>query len=539
MECWIMRKLKIAHKLPLMMMGMVFSSVLIIGGFAIHKGKHDAVLAAKQKLSAINLSRANALKTYLNGIDQDLSFLAKSPYVKDAANSFKNAWLNMGNFQTEKLQQAYITDNPHPVGSKEALDFAESNTIYDQQHKKYHPWFREFLKLRGYYDIFLFDPKGNLIYTVFKELDYATNINTGQWYDTDLGEVFRAAKNHYRANKTVFKDFKAYAPSHGAPASFLSAPILNDDGSLVAILAFQMPISRINQVMQLRAGLGKTGDAYLVGEDGFMRTDSVFSKYSTILKTQLSGSIIHTALETKEGTMETQNAKGVDVIAAYALIHYHGTKWIVITEMTQDEIQAPIRQMQFYLFICMLLVTTVTGIVGFTMSRGISKPIEKLTDSMKQLSVGEVNFSIPRQKGDEIGEMGEALEVFRGNRIENHQYEGQIAAINKSLAIVEFDMNGIVLNANENFLYIMGYRLNEIQGKHHRMFVRKEFSRSAQYERLWQKLNEGAYDSGEYMFIGKEGGQVWIQASYNPILDLDNKPFKVVKYCSRMVKLKG
>jgi PAS domain S-box-containing protein len=106
---------------------------------------------------------------------------------------------------------------------------------------------------------------------------------------------------------------------------------------------------------------------------------------------------------------------------------------------------------------------------------------------------------------------------------------GQLAAISKSQAVIEFEMDGTILNANENFLGAMGYTLNEIKGKHHGMFVEENYRASADYREFWARLGRGEYQTGEYKRIGKGGREVWIQASYNPILDANSKPFKVVK----------
>ena len=109
---------------------------------------------------------------------------------------------------------------------------------------------------------------------------------------------------------------------------------------------------------------------------------------------------------------------------------------------------------------------------------------------------------------------------------------GQISAIRKSQAVIEFDMSGHVLTANDNFLHALGYSLSEIQGKHHSLFVQSSERDSAAYREFWASLNRGEYQAAEYKRIGKGGREVWIQASYNPILDLNGKPFKVVKYAT-------
>ncbi|HET8939436.1 MAG TPA: methyl-accepting chemotaxis protein [Polyangiales bacterium] len=118
------------------------------------------------------------------------------------------------------------------------------------------------------------------------------------------------------------------------------------------------------------------------------------------------------------------------------------------------------------------------------------------------------------------------------------EFAGQLAAISKSNAVIEFAMDGTVQNANQNFLDAMGYRLEELKGKHHSTFVLPEEARSEGYRQFWKRLSDGEYQSGEYKRVGKGGREVWLQASYNPILDLNGKPFKVVKYASVITERK-
>jgi methyl-accepting chemotaxis protein len=111
-------------------------------------------------------------------------------------------------------------------------------------------------------------------------------------------------------------------------------------------------------------------------------------------------------------------------------------------------------------------------------------------------------------------------------------YEGQLAAIGKSQAVIEFALDGTILTANPNFLNALGYTLDEVKGKHHRLFVAPDERDSAAYKAFWDKLGRGEYDANQYKRIGKSGREVWIQASYNPIMDASGRPFKVVKYAT-------
>ena len=117
-------------------------------------------------------------------------------------------------------------------------------------------------------------------------------------------------------------------------------------------------------------------------------------------------------------------------------------------------------------------------------------------------------------------------------KLQTADFQGQLAAISKSQAVIEFGLDGIIQTANDNFLKTLGYTLEEVRGKHHRIFCDSTYTGSPEYRTFWEKLNRGEFDSGEYKRIGKGGKEVWIQASYNPIFDLNGKPSKVVKYAS-------
>ena len=123
-------------------------------------------------------------------------------------------------------------------------------------------------------------------------------------------------------------------------------------------------------------------------------------------------------------------------------------------------------------------------------------------------------------------------------KMRNADYAGQIDAIDKSQAVIEFHLDGTIITANDNFLSAVGYSLSEIKGKHHSLFVDAEHRRSQEYQGFWAQLGEGTHSSGEFKRIAKGGREVWIQATYNPIFDVNGKPFKVVKYATDITATK-
>jgi methyl-accepting chemotaxis protein len=112
------------------------------------------------------------------------------------------------------------------------------------------------------------------------------------------------------------------------------------------------------------------------------------------------------------------------------------------------------------------------------------------------------------------------------------EYQSKVNAIERSQAVIEFGLEGIVTHANKNFLEIFGYRLEEVVGQHHRIFCDPGYAESLEYAQFWQRLGRGEYEAGEFKRIGKDGSDIWLQASYNPILDIEGRPIKVVKFAS-------
>jgi methyl-accepting chemotaxis protein len=125
-----------------------------------------------------------------------------------------------------------------------------------------------------------------------------------------------------------------------------------------------------------------------------------------------------------------------------------------------------------------------------------------------------------------------------GSKLKTAEYEGKLDAIGKAQAVIEFNLDGTIQTANENFLATVGYSLNEIKGQHHRMFCEDNYTRSNEYRLFWEKLNRGEFVASEFKRLGKGGREIWINASYNPILDMNGRPFKVVKFATDITEAK-
>jgi len=162
----------------------------------------------------------------------------------------------------------------------------------------------------------------------------------------------------------------------------------------------------------------------------------------------------------------------------------------------------------------------------------------------KRIGKGGKEIWIEASYNPILGKNGKPYKVVKfatditGRMAELADLKGWVDAISRSQAVIEFKMDGTIVNANENFLSVMGYRLDEIGGKHHSMFAEPAFAASAEYREFWAKLNRGEFQAAQYKRLGKGGKEIWIEASYNPILDQNGRPCKVVKFATDLTKRK-
>ncbi len=422
----VLSRMKISQKLPVLMAVMLIATGAALGITLTMKAIDGFTYDAEKNLTALATARKDRLQDYLTDIDADLMVQAKNPNTVKAIDDFTRAWGFLDASPRETLQKAYITDNPNPAGEKHKLTSSDTGLIYDVFHSTYHPFFRNLLEQKGYYDIFLTDRDGNVIYTTFKELDFATNLVSGKYAKTGLAKVFQQIQGNSGDAKLVFDDFKPYAPSADAPASFIGRGVYNRDNKLIGSLIFQMPVGRINGIMQSPDGMGETGETYVIGSDYLMRTDSRFSKDSTLLKTKIQSETVDAALSGQSGSAIITDYRGQEVVSAYTPLSYHGVKWAVIAEVDTDEALAEataIRNISIALSIAITLVGIVLAVV---FSRSLTRPISEITGAMGRLAKGDVDSEIPHaDRSDEIGDMAAAVQVFKENAIARRRMEAE------------------------------------------------------------------------------------------------------------------
>jgi ABC-type amino acid transport substrate-binding protein/anti-sigma regulatory factor (Ser/Thr protein kinase)/HAMP domain-containing protein len=385
--------------------------------------------------------------------------------------TIENYW--PGNKKTRLLQQLYISNNHFQTGYKLNLDYAGDSSSYSKTHKKFHPIIRSYLEKFGYYDIFLVEPdSGHIVYSVFKEVDFATSLLNGPYRNTNFAEVFREANSAKVPNKSKIIDYQPYHPSYNAPASFIASPIF-DGNEKIGVLVFQMPIDEINEIMTnnlawSEVGLGASGETYLVGPDYLLRNQSRFfiedsvNYFNMIRSIGVEPKVIERIknLNTTIGlqpvrTVGTEDAmageaatrifpdyRGVEVLSAYKPLHLKDLQWAIMSEIDKEEAFAHVYFLRKVVVLCYIIIIFLIVIVVYYFSRHITRPLQQLTNYANVL--GRHDFTASRRiasASDEIShitktanEVGDLARAFQHMETE---LDGSIKNLMRTTSVKE------------------------------------------------------------------------------------------------------
>ncbi len=336
------------------------------------------------------------------------------------------------------LQFEYIVENPNPAGDREEFEGPSDGTEYSEAHVLYHPIFREIVEEFGYYDLFLIDNKGNIVYSVEKEVDFATSLLFGTFASSSLAQAYKEAQKQ-NSGYVAMVDFEFYIPSYSAPAAFMATPIY-DEIELIGVMAIQLSVDEINQVMTgdqrwAEDGLGKTGETFLVGEDSKMRSESRVrledpDKYfaaiaarqtdaeqiestkqleTSVLTQEVSNRAIAKAQTKKSGIDTVTNYLGEPVVSAYAPLDIQGVDWVIVSEMHEAEIFAPVSVFARRVLISAVGLVFLITLASLWLAKAFLRPVNKLSEGFRRLALGHKEVSVDVLADDELGELSRAF----------------------------------------------------------------------------------------------------------------------------------
>ena len=467
-----MKNISIIKKITLVTIAVIMLLSIVQSVTAIKVSSQSLLETRLEQLTSVMESKAGHIENYFEMTSKLLLSLANHNGTKQAFDDFEDGFYSLANesgidlekakkelennFEVEYIasvnydiphspqkrdisdyiprdpngiiaQYLYIIKNTNPIGEKNGLTKHPLNTSYALYHSAHHESFDKFLQEYSLYDIFMVDTQGNLIYTDFKEKDFATNLYNGPYSSTGIARVFKRAIN-MKEGEIAFDDFKPYEPSYNMPAAFIGTPIVIENETR-GVLIFQFPIGEINKVMSFngeyeKAGLGKSGETYLVGEDFLMRNDSRFTKdiddpivqklQSTIGIVKVQTQSTKAALEGKSGKWIIPDYRDINVLSSYKPIEVFGEKWAIVAEIDESEALEVVGSIR-----TLLVIETIIGaiiaiaLVWFVLKRLVSLPVSNLKNLIVQtVDDKDLRIEIEITTNDEIGNIRQAFKTF-------------------------------------------------------------------------------------------------------------------------------
>jgi len=429
-----------------------------------HKGTQDAfedfekgfyILQGELKLNipkVIDTLKLDFSKNYISQVNYEIPNSSKKRNINSYLPKNVNALL---------AQYIFISKNEEQLGEKNKMIYnGQYDSSYMRAHKSHHNTFNTFLKSFDLYDVFMVDLKGNLIYSVFKEKDYSTNLKNGVYKNSGIAKVYEKALRMEK-NELAFNDFAPYEPSYNSAASFIATPLyINNEKK--GVLIFQMPVGKINTIMSFHgqykeAGLGNSGEAYLVGEDFKMRNDSRFTQDindpiikklgSTIgvweVKTKSSKAILNENIN--KGKAIIYDYRGVEVLSVYNSISLFGqAKWALISEIDEEEaLLGAVELRNNILLISLGILGVVVLFFLYFINILVARPLESLNKGiLNLLHSNDTSSRVDLHSKDEIGKIALNFNTYL-EKIEEGLIEDEKVIQNVSQIVNEVSMGSL------------------------------------------------------------------------------------------------
>ena len=524
-----MRGISAKSKFTLIVITAALLAVLVLGAIAWYEARLSLRAAEFTHLTSVRTNKARQIENYFESVNDQLVVLAEDhmiiaamvqlsrgfnsieeidvpvSYNRSIETYYVDEFLprleaNISSgvpeyslFQPETqpgryLQYHYISENGNAVGFKQFLDDAEDGSDYSQFHAQYHRNFRELLLRFGYYDLFLIDfDTGDIVYTVFKEVDYGTNLLTGPYRNSGLAKVVQQVMRDPIRQQTQIVDFEPYAPSYNAPAAFVAAPIFNGD-HIVGILALQLPVDQIDAIMTgeeswFDEGLGESGETYLVGSDRLMRSNSRFivedkESYlslirslgtneevvnlidtldTSILLQQINTEGVQRSLAGETDTRIILDYRGIPVLSSFSPLNIQGLDWVILSEINEQEAFAPVQRLLSNMILAAVILIGLMAMASIWLGQNFMAPVREIVAAAGQIrdryASGQINnveqLDLETIRSGEFAELSETMNQIIGhvNRLnidaEHKQQEyARMLALSMPESVAERYANG-------------------------------------------------------------------------------------------------
>jgi methyl-accepting chemotaxis protein len=369
---------------------------LVVGtAISVYRAANALEHEAFAELEAVQTIKAHQIQGYFEDCMGDVEVYAFNSAVQTAMTRFETGFKEAG--------------GPH-------------GTTWNNWNNTHGPKLKLYKDIYGYDDIYMISVEGNVVWSAAGHSDLGTNLNSGSLKNTGLAKAYSQG-----LNGKAFIDFEYYEPT-GHPEAFVATAMRDLSGELVGVLAYQIALDHVNEVMHERVGMGETGETYLVGSDLKMRSDSDSDPESHSVEASFSGNVKNNGVDT-EATKEAfagnsghkiiKNHTGHSVYSVYSKIELpSGVEWAVIAEKDVKEVQIPVASIRNASILIGLIMALIIAVVAYFIAQSIAKPIEKIKEYAKAISIGDHSPDININRKDEIGELGTVFrELLAGLRV--------------------------------------------------------------------------------------------------------------------------
>ncbi len=346
-----------------------------------------------ERLTAIRETKRQLIETYFRDLSSHVLALSADESTFEALTQFRAAWESLPEPRLATLQRAFGDE------ARDLIVLPQGLGSYGKVHARYHPTLHRYQTAFGFYDIFLIDTGGRIVYTVFKESDIGGHLRQGPLASTTLARAFERALALDAPEKSVLEDYAPYAPSQHSPAAFVAAPIWRA-GAKAGILAIQVSAGEVSRAMQSEA-LGGSGRAYLIGADGKLRSEVRDSPETAILRLSLDRALF----ERKPGTETGTGLNGASVLRSHTPLSIPGLDWMLVAEIDQSEAFAPLQSLRTRTVLAGLAVSALFLAAAWKLGRSVSRPVLALAEGARRLAERDFNVRLPIESNDEIGEL--------------------------------------------------------------------------------------------------------------------------------------
>jgi len=410
----MLKNISIAKKLPALFALLTTISVVSVGMLSYMEMANSMEKDVLTKVQATEGSLNNSFANEFGRINADLEVMAQSNVTQDALVRLGAGFENIakgGYNPREFFQRSYISQSPFPEGGRHNLESVDDGSYYSKFHPKYHGWFRNIMLEYGYHDIFLVSASGDVVYSVYKESDFADNVNSAKLRNTGLAQAVLKAQETGEKSMT---DFEPYAPSSNILAAFSGVPIQDQYENIIGTLVVQITPEPFLNILNTDDGYTFDKQVFVLGNDQQTRFSvGVDPKSDETAADFFVGTEIGRAAASGERgvTMFEHPTTGEEWITSFGTVTQHGVDLAIVWQARSSEVMSALSKLRNQVLLVGVITLIVVTVIGFFIARSISTPLQELqVGLLRFVQTGDLTIRVGTDAKDEVGQSTRAVD---------------------------------------------------------------------------------------------------------------------------------